>query len=113
MSALSDAKAAALALYVARAPINHMEKAYWELLAAGGAVTNRAINTGTATPTGAVSLSFIIPHGVGAVPSFVQVRPSNALAAAVFYTTADATNITVTYLAPITGLVSLSWMAIA
>lgn len=68
--------------------------------------------SGTATPTGSVTTTFMIPHGLGSIPNFAMVMPKNALATALYSLTWDATNITVTYLAALTGSLSLAWFAV-
>ena len=73
----------------------------------------KTIATGTATPTGSSTTVFTIPHGLGTAPTFSKVTPKNALSAALFYATTDGTNITVTYLAALTGALSLNWMVVA
>lgn len=73
----------------------------------------KTLTTGTATPTGSATTVFTIPHGLGLAPSFAKVTPKNSLSAALFYATTDSTNITVTYLAALTGALSLNWMVVA
>lgn len=67
--------------------------------------------SGTASPVGTASTVFNIPHGLGKVPTHAAVIPKNALSAALYFITTDSTNITVTYLAGITGTLSISWLA--
>lgn len=73
----------------------------------------KTLTTGTVTPTGTATTVFTIPHSLGTTPSFAMVIGKNVLSTALFTTTWDATNITVTYLTGLTGALSLSWMAIA
>ena len=73
----------------------------------------KGMKAGTATPTGTATTVFTIPHNLGFVPAFAQVVPQNALSAALYSVSWDATNITVTYLVGLTGSVSLGWMALA
>ena len=75
------------------------------------AAAAKKITAGTATPTGTATTVVTIAHGLGSTPSFHDVRPGNLLSAALFYSTADATTITITYLSALTGLLSLNWMA--
>lgn len=74
---------------------------------------NTVVKSGTATPTGAATLVFNIPHGLGVAPRWAGVMPGNALGAALFYVTWDATNIIVTFAVGLTGAMSLQWVAIA
>lgn len=67
--------------------------------------------TGTASPTGTATTVFNIPHGMAVTPAFAAVVPKNTLSAALFFVTWDSTNITVTYLAGLTGALSLGRMA--
>lgn len=73
---------------------------------------SRPIKTGTATPTGTATTVFTIAHGMGVAPSWCGVTAQNALSAALSAVTWDATNITVTYLAGLTGALSLAWVAV-
>jgi len=73
----------------------------------------KSFATGTSTPTGAITTVFTIPHGLGTSPAFAQVVGKNLLSTALFTTTWDATNITVTYLTALTGALSLGWVAYA
>lgn len=73
----------------------------------------KTITTGAASPTGTATTVFTIPHSLGTTPSFASVQPKNVLSAALFYATWDATNITVTYAAGLTGALALGWMAVA
>lgn len=68
---------------------------------------------GTSTPAAnGVLTAFTIAHGLGATPTYFSVTPGNLLSAALFYVTADATNLTVTFAAaPLTGALSLRWVA--
>ena len=72
-------------------------------------------NQGASTFSGAAGvLTFTIPHGIDGTPSHVNVTPGSAAAAGSFHATADATNITVTYVAaPAAGAnnVKLNWSA--
>lgn len=76
-----------------------------------GSITN--IKNGTATPaTNGILTAFTIAHGLSGTPVHVNIVPKSALSSALFFVTWDATNITVTYaVAPLTGNLSLSWMA--
>lgn len=76
------------------------------------APTQRSITTGTATPTGIATTVFTIAHGLGKVPTWCAVTPGNLLSSALFNVTWDGTNITVTYLAALTGITSLAWIAV-
>lgn len=70
-------------------------------------VKGLSVQNGTGAKT-----AFTIAHGLGAAPTHVAVTPGSAAAAGPFYATADATNLTVTYLtAPTTGTgnVTLNW----
>lgn len=68
MSALDDARTSALALFVQRASIGDMEKAYWELVAQGGAGTKpTTISTKTADYTMVASDSTILVNATGAM----------------------------------------------
>lgn len=68
--------------------------------------------TGTATPTGnGLTTVFNIAHGLGKAPSFCFVNAGNAITAALFTLTWDATNIVVTYIVAPTGVLSLKWKA--
>lgn len=73
----------------------------------------KSFATGTFAPTGTATTVFNIPHGLGATPAFAQVVGKNLLSTALFTTTWDATNITVTYLTGLTGTLSLGWVAMA
>jgi hypothetical protein len=82
---------------------------------AGTGVNNPRMAAGTASPaSNGVLTSFTIPHGLGTTPSSYSVMGGNALSVAnPYFVTADATNLTVTYvLAPTTGTLSLKWMAV-
>jgi hypothetical protein len=68
---------------------------------------------GTVAPVGAATTVFTIAHGMLKAPVWCGVTPGNALSAALFSCTWDATNITVTYLVALTGTLSLEWIAIA
>ena len=67
--------------------------------------------SGVVNPTGTATTVFTIPHGLGAIPAHAVITPRNALSAALYYLTVDSTNITVTYLAGITGALSIGWFA--
>jgi hypothetical protein len=73
----------------------------------------KTITTGSVAPTGSITTVFTIPHALGTTPTFAHVSPKNLLSTALFTTTWDATNITVTYLTGLTGALSLGWMAVA
>lgn len=67
---------------------------------------------GTSAPVAAGGSTFTIAHGLGSTPVFASVHPRNLLSAALYTVTADATNITVTYLvAPSPGALSFYWSA--
>lgn len=70
---------------------------------------------GTATFSGTgILTTFTIAHGLGGTPTRYVVSPASSIAAALYYVTVDATNLTVTYLvAPGTGTnnISLNWHA--
>jgi len=72
-------------------------------------------NSGTATFSGdGTTTSFTIPHGLASTPTVVKLEAKSADAAGDKYWTADATNITVTFLTPPpagTDNVVLSWKA--
>lgn len=72
-------------------------------------------NGGTATLTGnAATTVFTVAHGLFAAPKVVETRASNLAAAnaPAYYTTADATNITFTFVsAPATGSLTYWWNA--
>jgi len=71
--------------------------------------TGRATFSGTGAQT-----AFTIPHGLASAPSSQRVVAGSAAAAGLFYVTADATNLTVTFTtAPATGTnnVVLNWQA--
>lgn len=70
-----------------------------------------SIVSGTSAPTGTATTVFTIAHGLGRTPQWASVTPGNALSAALFSAAWDATNITVTYLAGLTGALSLNWTA--
>lgn len=70
------------------------------------------IRSGTSSPTGSATTVFTIAHGMGTIPSWCGVTPGNALSAALFYATWDATNITITYLVALTGATSFEWVAV-
>lgn len=54
------------------------------------------------------TVTFNIPHGLGAIPSGFSVNASSADASGAFYITADATNVIVTYVvAPIVGVLNV------
>ncbi|HEY8879200.1 MAG TPA: hypothetical protein VIN03_16650 [Roseateles sp.] len=56
--------------------------------------------------------TYTIAHGLAGTPSFVCVQPKNTLSAALFFLTADATNITITYaVAPLSGTLGFYWSA--
>lgn len=74
---------------------------------------SKTILTGTAAPTGTATTVFTVAHGMGASPTFCSVTPKNLLATALFTTSWDATNITITYLTGLTGALSLGWMAVS
>lgn len=84
--------------------------------AAGTGTNNPRMTAGSATPaSNGVLTTFTIPHGLGVVPTSYSVTAGNVLSAANAYAvTADATNLTVTYLlAPTAGTLSLKYMAVA
>lgn len=74
---------------------------------------NKSIKTGSSSPVGSVTTVFQIPHGMSTIPSFANVTAKNVLSAALFTTTWDATNITVTYVTGLTGTLSLGWMTVS
>lgn len=74
---------------------------------------NGNVRTGTATPTGAATTVFNIPHGLAAAPRWAAVTPGNALSAALFSVTWDATNLIVTFAVGLTGALSLQWIAVS
>lgn len=54
--------------------------------------------------------SFTVAHGYGAIPLSYQVTAASASATGAYYVTADATNLTITYLtAPASGTNNLIW----
>lgn len=68
MSALDDARASALSLFVQRAGINDMEKAYWDLVAQGGVGSKpTTISTKTAAYTIALSDNMILVDATAAM----------------------------------------------
>lgn len=75
--------------------------------------TAKTILTGFATPTGSATTVFTVPHGLGAIPSYSGVTPQNVLSSALFFVTADATNVKITYLTGLTGQLALNWIVIA
>lgn len=81
----------------------------------GTGTNNAKTVTGSATPAAnGILTSFSFAHGLGSAPSYANVSPGNALSAALFSVTSDATNITVTYAAaPLTGALSFKWIAVA
>lgn len=75
------------------------------------AIQGRARGVSTPTANGVLT-AFTIAHGLGSVPSYFGVTPGNPLSAVLFSATADATNLTVSYVsAPLTGSLSLRWVA--
>lgn len=70
-------------------------------------------NRGVATPAGnGVLTAFTIAHGLGSVPTYFNAVAGNLLSAGPFFITADATNLTVTFVAaPGVGALSLRWVA--
>jgi hypothetical protein len=72
----------------------------------------RQVANGLATPSGAATTIFIVPHSLGKVPLWCGITPGNVLSAALFDVGWDSTNITVTYMTAITGALSLQWIAI-
>lgn len=80
-----------------------------------GSATVNTSGAGKSTQSGTGSATaFTIAHALSATPSSVRVTPGSAAAAAAFYVTADATNITVTFTAaPASGTnnVVLNWSA--
>jgi len=81
----------------------------------GTGMNNATTRTGTAGGTGnGVTTAFVIPHGLGSVPSFANAVAANPLTAGAMSVTADATNITVNFLlAPTAGALSFKWIVIA
>ena len=75
--------------------------------------TSKTFLTGFATPTGAATTIFMVPHSLGSIPSYVGVTPQNVLSSALFFVTADATNVKVTYLTGLTGQLALNWIVMA
>lgn len=80
-----------------------------------GTTTAYTTNGGTSTKSGDGSTTaFTIAHGLTTTPKEFLVTAGSAVAAAPFYTTADATNITVTFVtAPVSGASNLvlNWRA--
>ena len=72
------------------------------------------IVSGVATPTAnGLLTAFTFPHGLGRVPTHVNVTPGNVLSATLLWATWDATNVTVNYAtAPLTGALSLYFLAV-
>lgn len=72
-------------------------------------------NSGTATFSGTgAQTAFTIAHGLSFTPTHYFAQAGSAVAAALFYATVDATNITVTFnAAPASGTnnVKLNWAA--
>ncbi len=77
----------------------------------GNLMSYRPRKYGNSAPVGAATTVFTIAHGMGTAPSWCGVAPGNVLSAALMYVAWDATNITVTYLAGVTGTMSLNWIA--
>lgn len=71
----------------------------------------RAVGTASPAANGLVS-TFTIAHGLSTTPKHVAVQARNALSAATSFVTADATNITITFLSvPLLGTLSFYWSA--
>ena len=68
--------------------------------------------TGLSTPSGAATTIFNIPHGLGKIPAWCGITPGNVLSAALFDVSWDTTNITVTYMTAVTGVLSIQWVAV-
>lgn len=73
----------------------------------------RKVKVGTLSQTGTATTAFTFAHGMSSAPSHVAVTAKNTLSAALFATTWDSTNITITYMTAITGTLSLGWLATA
>lgn len=77
---------------------------------AASSLTGRS--RGSATPTAAGGSTFTIPHGLGSTPAYCSAQPKNALSAATYTVTADATNIIINYLLPPSaGALGFFWSA--
>lgn len=66
---------------------------------------------GVYSGTGTATTVFVFPHNLPSTPTHISMTAMNTLSAALFSTTWDATNVTVTYLTALTGALSLGWLA--
>ncbi|GAA3403738.1 glycosyl hydrolase family 28-related protein [Paenibacillus hodogayensis] len=77
----------------------------------GYAVGEQGIRKGTSTQSAnASAVQFLVPHGLGSVPSYYNLLPASADASGIQYVEADSTNLIIHYsLAPSAGSSNMIW----